>query len=123
METCVKMLKVGDSVKVAVTDPANGWGLVKLGDIGTVSSILADGTAYVKFQAQRGWRADPGELELVNKKVRKSPEKVLAYAVLKQGELHKVVQDRDVARSTKAKLGGKLAGATIVVLQAGKEIR
>lgn len=59
----------------------------------------------------------------VAKPKRKSPEKVLGYAVMKKDKLHKIVTDRDIARDIKARLGGKLAGATIVVLTAGKEIR
>lgn len=59
----------------------------------------------------------------VAKPKRKSPEKVLAYGVMQKGALHEIVYDRDWAREVKANLGGKSAGATIVVLTAGKEIR
>ncbi|MDX9668685.1 hypothetical protein [Pseudomonas sp. P8_250] len=114
------MLKAGDKVTVGVVEPVHGWGYVAEGEVGVVKGVDAFGTIEVNFPSQPGWLAEASDLK---KLTRKSPEKVLAYAVLRQGELHKVVYDRDVARSTKAKLGGKSAGATIVVLQAGKEIR
>lgn len=58
------------------------------------------------------------------KQARKSPDKVLAYGVLtKEGKLEDTTTDRAYARVLKAILGGKREGVTIVVLQAGKEIR
>ena len=66
----------------------------------------------------------PSVVPEVTKEQRKSPEKVLAYGVLKKdGKLHKAVTDRDKARSIKAKLGGKQKGVTIVTLNVGKEVR
>lgn len=117
-------LKVGDKVRVKshVKVPLYSWGQVKPGEVGIVIRVDKDGDVYADFPSQSSWLAHTPEMELVSDK-RKSPEKVLAYGVLKDGELHKIVYDRDVARNTKARLGGKLAGATIVVLQAGKEIR
>lgn len=126
-------LKVGDTVRVksSVAQPRYSWGgYVNHQSVGVVAVIEA-GYLKVDFPDHAGWNADAGDLEVLpravkvsaQKQPRKSPEKVLAYAVMKDGDLHRIVYDRDVARSAKAKLGGKSAGATIVVLQAGKEIR
>lgn len=61
---------------------------------------------------------------VAEKQKRKSPDKVLAYGIiLKDGSLHGIKFDRDDARREKARLGGKQRGITIVVLNAGKEIR
>ena len=135
-------LKVGDKVRVKshIAMPRHGWGVVRHGDVGTVVRHREDGVTIVDFPSQKSWAAKPSEMEVVaqaakqpvlqlspepvtDKPKRKSPEKVLAYGVMQNGELHRIVYDRDVARSAKAKLGGKSAGATIVVLTAGKEIR
>lgn len=129
-------LKVGDKVRVKpeITRPSCGWGLVKHGDVGVIKVVGAFGDLTVDFPEQRHWAGHTNEMELaqksalikevvVSKTKRKSPEKVLAYGIMKGDELHTVVHDRDKARETKLRMGGKKNAITIVVLNAGKEIR
>lgn len=121
---------VGDSVRVQehIIDPTHAWGDVSPGEVGVVTSI-SETTMYVDFPSQGGWLAETSEMELVEaaepvKQTRKSPEKILGYAVLDVlGAVRSLHSDREVARQNKAKLGGKQHGAKIVVLKQGKEVR
>jgi hypothetical protein len=120
--------KVGDSVRVQehISDPTHAWGNVSPGDVGVVTSI-SESHMHVDFPTQGNWSAVADEMELVEEQVkspRKSPEKILGYAVLDAvGTVYSFTQDREVARQTKANLGGKQNGVTIVVLKQGKEVR
>lgn len=123
-------LMAGDKVRVksGVSMPEHGWGYVRHDEVGKVTGYRDDGVLMVDFPSQKNWCAEPSEMEVVAKLAvkprRKSPEKVLAYGVIeKDGSLYTSVDDRDLARYIKAELGGKQQGVTIVVLQAGKEIR
>lgn len=116
--------KVGDKVVVKVPEPQYGWGYVEQGEVGVVATIHENGEVDVHFPSQADWMAAKGELQLVEKKARKSPEKILGYAVLnKNGETKTMTTDREFARFFKASMGGKKAGVTIVTVKAGKEIR
>lgn len=117
-------LRVGDKVVVKAYEPQYGWGYVEPGEVGVVTEVHPNGEADVDFPSQVGWMAGKGELKAVERKARKSPEKILGYAVLnKDGVLHESTTDREYARIIKACLGGKKEGVTIVTLKAGKEIR
>lgn len=117
--------KVGDKVRVKpdVLVPKYRWGSVTHADIGVVTFVGKE-DMQVDFPNRKGWSAHAPEMELVVDAKRKSPEKVLAYGVIcPEGELLAVTEDRDMARATKAAMGGKKLGVTIVKLQAGEEIR
>lgn len=117
-------LKVGDKVAVKVDEPLFGWGYVAASEIGTVSEVFSNGEAFVDFPSQKSWMAGAGELQIIERKIRKSPEKILGYAVMnKHGVAESMTPDRGYARFLKAALGGKKEGVTIVTIQAGKEIR
>jgi len=129
-------LKVGDKVRVKpeVKRPSSGWGCVDHTSVGEVAFIGTYGDLIIDFPRHKGWSGTQADLALatpeikaaeviVRKTKRKSPEKVLAYGIMKAGELHEIETDRDMARLIKYELGGKRAGVTIVVLNAGKEIR
>lgn len=45
------------------------------------------------------------------------------YVVMKNGEIHYMNEDRDIAREVKSCLGGKAKGAVIFAYTASKEIR
>lgn len=117
-------LKVGDKVAVKVDEPQYGWGDVTPSSVGIVIDVHENGEADVDFPTQGVWMAGKGELQILDRKSRKSPEKILGYAVInKQGVPESMTPDRDYARFLKAALGGKKEGVTIVTIQAGKEIR
>lgn len=117
--------KVGDKVRVKadVLVPKYRWGSVTHTDVGVVTYVGKEDMT-VDFPDRKGWSAHSPEMEVVVDTRRKSPEKVLAYGVLcPEGDLLAVTDDRDMARQTKAAMGGKKLGVTIVKLQAGEEIR
>jgi hypothetical protein len=62
----VASVKVGDSVRLTIADgerPSCGWGAVKNGDVGVVTSITAsDGRARFDFPNQTGWNGKLSEV-------------------------------------------------------------
>ncbi|MEW6220808.1 MAG: hypothetical protein AB1634_14925 [Thermodesulfobacteriota bacterium] len=52
-------------VRAGIDKPAFGWGEVGRGELGQVASYDEDGDLRVDFPGQKGWLADPRELEPV----------------------------------------------------------
>tara|TARA_B110000208_G_scaffold45824_1_gene60773 strand:+ start:214 stop:1413 length:1200 start_codon:yes stop_codon:yes gene_type:complete len=64
--TATGPLVVGDKVRVksSVSKPSHGWGSVKAGDVGTLTSISGTGCT-IKFPKQSGWSGKVAEIERV----------------------------------------------------------
>ena len=60
-------IAVGQRVRVrdGVAKPTHGWGLVRPGMIGRVSSLAGDGKLRVDFEGQTGWLGEASEMVVV----------------------------------------------------------
>lgn len=58
------IIKVGDSIRVAIDPPEYGWGQVSPHDIGIVTAVFDDNSCVINFEAYSCWNGYIPDLEL-----------------------------------------------------------